>query len=133
MVNSETSSLLFSDNRLVISCFKILFNSAVVTNLSLATLASIRAIIFNVVSTPTSDDIKISSRLSRTSASTVVLPMITFAIFEKKLSFVFSNPLSKSSFFSLLKIQLNMLIQQYINSYQNKDEFVRKKTKTKIK
>ena len=42
--------------------------------MSLATLASILSIIFNVVSTPTSEEINISSKLSKTSESTFDLP-----------------------------------------------------------
>src|SRR5215203_1801353 len=57
--------------------------------------------IFNVVSTPTSDDTRTSSRLSSTSSSIVDLPTRALPSFEKKLSFVFSNPLSRVSFFSL--------------------------------
>jgi len=56
-----------------------------------------------VVSTPTSEAIKTSSKLSKTSSSTLDFPATAFVNLPKKLSLDFSNPLSKVSFF-LLKI-----------------------------
>src|ERR1700749_4506293 len=53
--------------------------------------------IFSVVFTPTSDVTKTSSRSSSTSSSTVDLPATTLVIFEKKLSLVFSKPVSSAS------------------------------------
>ena len=55
--------------------------------------------IFNVVSTPTSAETNISSRLSKTSTSTCDLPIMTLANLPNTLSLVFSRPLlSVSSF-----------------------------------
>ena len=76
-----------------------MFNSSVPTYLSLATLASILLIILRVVSTPTSDATKISSKLSKTSSSTLDLPATAFDNLSKKLDFDFSKPLSKNFFF----------------------------------
>jgi len=45
--------------------------------------------IFNVVSTPTSEETKISSKLSKTSSSTLDLPAIALVNLEKKSSFSF--------------------------------------------
>jgi hypothetical protein len=90
---------LVSDNKPAISSRRILFSSSVPTYLSLATLASILLIIFSVVFTPTSEATKTSSKLSNTPSSTVDLPATAFVNLPKKLSLVFSNPLSKDSFF----------------------------------
>ena len=75
--------------------------------LSLATRCSIRSIIFKVVFTPTSEVTKTSSKLSRTSSSTLDLPATALLSLPKKLVFDFSSPLSKDSFLSLLNIFLN--------------------------
>lgn len=56
--------------------------------------------IFKVVSTPTSEETRISSKLSKTSSSTLDLPAMALPNLEKKVVFVFSSPLSKDSFFS---------------------------------
>jgi len=53
--------------------------------LSRCTRSSIRSIILTVVSTPTSEVIKTSSRLSNTSSSTLDLPTTTLASFLKTL------------------------------------------------
>ena len=66
--------------------------------------------IFKVVFTPTSDETKISSRLSKTSSSTFDLPAIALVSLEKKEVFVFSRPLSNVSFFSDENILLKKLI-----------------------
>ena len=95
---------LFSSSRAAISSLRIKFNSLVLRNLSFETRSSIRSIIFSVVSTPTSELINTSSRLSSTSSSTLDLPTTARESFLKTLSFVFSNPLLRFSFFSLVKI-----------------------------
>ena len=66
-----------------ISSFNILFNSFVPKNLSLETLFSIFSIISIVVSTPTSDVIRTSSKSSNTSTSTLLLPINIFPNLEK--------------------------------------------------
>ena len=86
---SGRSSVWLSESKAAISSFRILSSSVVPTYLSFATLASIRPIIFKVVSTPTSDEMRISSRLSSTSASTVDLPTMALPNLLKKLSLVF--------------------------------------------
>ena len=78
-------------------------NSSELIYLSLATLISILSIIFRVVLTPTSDVIKISSNLSKTSSSTLLFPIIAFEIFPKKVELVFFNPLLRESFFYIEK------------------------------
>src|SRR5690554_3062211 len=102
----ESTSL----NRPAISSRRILFNSSVPKYLSFATRASILSIILRVVLTPTSLETKTSSRLSRTSSSTLLFPATALLNFSKKEVFVFSNPLSRVSFFSLENIFLNKLI-----------------------
>ena len=92
-----------SSSRFSISSFNILLSSSVPRTLSRFTLASIFSIIFNVVSTPTSEVINISSRLSRTSSSTRDFPTTALAILPKKESLVFSRPLSRFSFFCFEK------------------------------
>ena len=77
---------------------------------NLATLTSILLIILRVVSTPTSEAIKTSSRSSKTSSSTLDFPATTFVNLPKKLALDFSNPLSKVSFFSFENIFLKKLI-----------------------
>ena len=57
-----------------------------------------RLMIFKVVATPTSEEIRISSRLSRTSSSTFDLPTRARVILEKKDCLVFSKPTSNVSF-----------------------------------
>ncbi|MNX47867.1 hypothetical protein D3C86_784320 [compost metagenome] len=66
--------------------------------------------IFNVVFTPTSEATSTSSKLSKTSSSTLDFPATALLNFEKKVVFVFSRPLSKVSFFSLENIFLKKLI-----------------------
>ena len=67
--------------------------------LSLATLFSILSIIFNVVLTPTSEEINISSNSSKTSTSTLLLPTIALDILLKNDSLLNFKPLFKESFF----------------------------------
>ena len=93
-----------SDNKPAISSLKIAFNSSVPRYLSLDTRASILSIILRVVSTPTSEETKTSSKLSRTSSSTLDFPATAFDNLVKKLVLVFSKPLSKVSFFSFENI-----------------------------
>ena len=109
-LNSPGLCVLFSSNKEEISSFKTRFNSEVFKYLSRAIRASMRSITFNVVSTPTSDVIRISSKLSSTSSSTVDLPTIVRAILEKKLCFVFSNPLLSVSFLSLENNPKNAIV-----------------------
>ena len=78
------------------------FNSSVPKYLSLETRSSIRSIIFNVVFTPTSEETRISSKLSKTSASTFDFPATALVSLEKKDVFDFSKPLSKVCFASSL-------------------------------
>jgi len=59
-----------------------------------------RSIILRVVVTPTSEDTKTSSRLSRTSSSTSDFPATALDNLWKTLSFVFSRPLFRLSFLS---------------------------------
>ena len=101
-VHSTESPLLFSVSNSVISPFRISFSSLVETYLSLATRSSIRWMILIVVSTPTSEETNISSRLSSTSSSTFDLPATARVSLVKTFCFVFSNPLSSVSFFFLL-------------------------------
>ena len=63
-----------------------------------------------VVLTPTSLVTKTSSRLSKTSSSTLDFPATALLSFEKNDVLVFSSPLSKVSFFSEEKIFLKKLI-----------------------
>ena len=60
-----------------------------------------RLIILIIVSTPTSLLTSTPSNSSNTSSSTLDLPTRALPIFEKKLSFDFSSPLSRVSFFFL--------------------------------
>ncbi|CAI8336526.1 MAG: Uncharacterised protein [Flavobacteriaceae bacterium] len=101
---------MFSERSRLISSLSNKFNSFNPLNLSLATLDSIRSIIFNVVFTPTSLEIRISSRSSRKSLSIFDLPTMILFNFEKKEVLDFSNPLSKESFLELEKIFLKKLI-----------------------
>src|SRR5690606_32864420 len=78
--------------------------------LSLATRASILLITFKVVFTPTSLETRISSRLSKTSSSTLLFPATALLSLSKKEVLDFSSPLSSVSFFSLENIFLNKLI-----------------------
>ena len=102
--------MLFSERSRLISSLSNIFNSFNPLNLSLATLDSIRSIIFKVVFTPTSLEIRTSSRSSRKSLSIVDLPAMILFNFEKKEVLDFSNPLSKESFLELEKIFLKKLI-----------------------
>ena len=105
-----SSPELVSLNRPVISSRRILFNSSVPKYLSFETRASMRLIILRVVFTPTSLDTNTSSRLSKTSSSTLDFPATALPNLSKKLDFVFSNPLSKVSFFYDENIFLKKLI-----------------------
>ena len=73
-----------------------------------------RSIIFSVVSTPTSLDTKTSSRLSKTSSSTLLFPATALLSLSKNEDFVFSSPLSKVSFFSFENIFLKKLIISFL-------------------
>ena len=97
------SSVLFSESSAAISCLSMPLSSDVLTYLSRATRSSIRRIIFNVVSTPTSLVMSTSSRLSSTSSSTFDFPATARASLSNTLVFVFSNPRSRVSFLFLLK------------------------------
>src|SRR5690606_29409689 len=108
--NSVASPDFVSDNKAEISSRRILFNSSVPKYLSRATRSSIRLIIFKVVFTPTSDDIKTSSRSSNTSSSTFDFPATALDSLSKKDVFDFSNPLSSVSFFSDENKRLKKLI-----------------------
>jgi hypothetical protein len=55
-----------------------------------------------VVFTPTSAETNTSSKLSSTSASTVLFPAMALLSFPKKLSFVFDSPSLRLSLFSLV-------------------------------
>ena len=79
---------------------------------SAATLFSTRAIILSVVSTPTSALIRISSKLSKTSASTAVLPITARVILPKIDSLVFARlSLSVSSFFDEKKSNIPLSLE----------------------
>ncbi|MNQ96851.1 hypothetical protein D3C85_1124720 [compost metagenome] len=108
--NSVASPLLVSDNKAPISSRRIWFNSSVPKYLSSATRFSILEIIFKVVFTPTSEATRISSRLSKTSSSTLDFPATALLNFEKKVVFDFSRPLSKVSFLSVENNFLKKLI-----------------------
>jgi hypothetical protein len=86
--------------------------------LSLDTLASILSIILSVVSTPTSEETSTSSKLSRTSSSTLDFPATTLDNLVKKLDLDFSNPLSKYYFFSFENIFLKKLMN-YIQYFSH--------------
>ena len=100
IVNSDSLPELVSDNNEPISSLKMMFNSSVPKYLSLETLFSIRWIIFKVVFTPTSEEISTSSKLSKTSSSTLDFPATALVSLEKKDVFDFSNPLSNCCFSS---------------------------------
>ena len=93
IVNSESFPELVSDKSEPISSLKIKLSSSVPRYLSWETLFSMRWIIFNVVFTPTSEEISTSSKLSKTSSSTLDFPATALVKLEKKDVFVFSNPL----------------------------------------
>ena len=111
---SSTSSELFSVSKAAISSRRITFSSFAFIYFSSAARFSIRSIIFNVVSTPTSEVINTSSRLSSTSSSTFDLPAIARAIFPNTLSFVLDNPLSNVSFFSFEKKLKNPIVYFFV-------------------
>ena len=101
MLKSVSSPVLVSDNKFAISSLKIIFNSSVPRYLSFETLASILSIILRVVSTPTSEEFKISSKLSRTASSTLDFPATAFDSLVKKLDFDFyAQNVFKRSVFS---------------------------------
>ncbi len=91
-VKSARSSVLFWARSSAISSLRILSSSEVLRYLSLATRASIRWMILIVVSTPTSDMIRISSNSSSTSSSTFDLPATARPSLLKMFSLVFSKP-----------------------------------------
>ena len=115
----EISVELFSSRSAAISSFNIDFNSLTPKYLSKETRSSIRLIILSVVSTPTSEVIKTSSRLSRTSSSTFDLPTTARPNFLNTLSFVFKSPSSRFSFFLLLKPPNNAIIFKNLMSFCN--------------
>ena len=89
----------FSIKRLIISSRSNVFNSSLVTYLSLETRSSMRRIISRVVFTPTSEVIKISSSSSRMASSIWSFPAIAFpSLFSKPLR-LSSTPFSKVVFF----------------------------------
>ena len=112
---SSCSSTLCSLKSIVISSLSILFSSLIPIYLSRCTRSCKRDIIFNVVSTPTSAEISISSNSSRTSSSTLDLPTKVFDILENMFSLVLDNPLSRVSFFSLVKNEKNPIITSVFN------------------
>ena len=120
----------FSLSNATISSLRILLSSEVFKYLSRATRCSILSIILRVVSTPTSDVTRASSKLSRTSSSTLLLPITALDILENTLSLVLAMPDSKVccsccccctslSFLKKLKnpISLTCIIRN--NMYQN--------------
>ena len=109
---------LFSVNKAATSSFNKLFNSPVPTYLLAATRASIRLMILRVVLTPTSPEIRTSSKLSNTSASTVDFPATALASLPKKLSFVFDKPSFKLSFSSLPNSLLKNPIMCFVVGYK---------------
>ena len=93
--NSTAVGSVVSCNICAISSRRISLSSDVLTYLSRFTRSWIRSMISRVVSTPTSEAISVSSRLSSTSSSMVDLPATTRVSFSKKPERVFSNPLSR--------------------------------------
>ena len=63
--------------------------------------------------TPTSEEISTSSKLSKTSSSTLDFPATALVNLEKKDVFVFSNPLSKTCF-SCSEITGSLLLEENI-------------------
>ena len=114
---SSTSSELFSVSKAAISSRKIVFNSCAFMYFSEAARFSMRSIIFNVVSTPTSEVISTSSRLSNTSSSTFDFPATARAILPNTLSLVLDNPLSNVSFFSLEKKLKNPIFLLFVQCF----------------
>ena len=115
---------MFSASNAAISSCNTLLSSVVLMYFSAATLFSTRAIILRVVSTPTSAPIRISSKLSKTSSSTLDFPATAFDSLEKKDVFVFSNPLSNCCFSCsvitgslLLDENIFLKVQIYIYPY----------------
>src|SRR5690606_32284741 len=116
--NSVASPDCVSDNKPEISSRRILFNSSVPRYLSRATRSSIRSMIFKVVFTPTSDEIKTSSRSSKTSSSTFDFHATDLVNLSKKEVLDFYNPLSSVSFFSDENKRLKKLIvPNFTNKY----------------
>ena len=85
-------------------------SSAVLTYLSRATRSWMRPMISSVVSTPTSDEMSTSSRLSSTSSSTFDFPAMARVSLLNTLALVFSRPASSTSFFSFFEKKLNIPI-----------------------
>src|SRR5690606_19338566 len=83
---------------------------SVPTYLSRATRFSILSIIFTVVAAPTSERIRISSRSSSTSSSTLLFPTTALDTLSKNPWLDFSRPWFSVSFSCLLNIFLNQLI-----------------------
>ena len=103
------SSSSFSISKEAISAFNKMFNSLKFEYFSSATLDSILSIIFKVVLTPTSLEIKTSSRLSNTSESILVFPVTSLFNFEKNDWLDFFKPLLSVSFFFFENIFLKKL------------------------
>ena len=107
---SITCVLLFSAKSEATSSTKMALSSAVPKYLSRFTRSCIRSMMRNVVSTPTSEVMSASSKLSNTSSSTVDLPAIAWLILLSTDSLLFSRPLSSVSFFSFPNNPKNAII-----------------------
>ena len=109
-LKSSTCMLLFSASSDATSSTRIVLSSAVPRYLSRLTRSCMRSMMRRVVSTPTSEVMSASSRLSSTSSSTVDLPAMARLILLSTDSLLFSNPLSRVSFFSLPNSPKNAII-----------------------
>src|SRR6187402_1498603 len=138
MANSVASPALVSDNNPAISSLKIWLSSSVPRYLSASTLFSILVIILSVVLTPTSEETRISSKLSKTSSSTFDFPATALVNLEKKEVFVFSRPLSNVSFASWLRLESffseeNIFLKKLIEFYGLEFTFVNLNKKNQLK
>ena len=109
-LKSITCVLLFSARSDATSSTNMAFSSVVPKYLSRFTRSCMRSMIRKVVSTPTSEVISASSRLSSTSSSTVDLPAMAWLILLSTDSLLFSRPLSSVSFFSFPNNPKNAII-----------------------
>ena len=102
-------SVAISARRMELSSLVLIYLSRLMRSCSLS-------MILRVVSTPTSEVMSVSSRLSRTLSSTVDLPRMVFDSLEKKLSLVLLRPWSRVSFFSFLlnSPMMNVVIGEWI-------------------
>ena len=89
------STVAISARRMELSSEVLIYLSRLMRSCSLS-------MILRVVSTPTSEVMRVSSRLSRTLSSTVLLPRMVFESLAKKLSLVLFKPWLRVSFFSFL-------------------------------